>query len=296
MKFEGSFSPPIHTLCLIMTMFWDTVVQMSSTISHNLLTLLQMRDATGVVAARLLPPLLLTALATAAWSVLGCSLTTAPGVLLPAALWGIAPVPPAVQSHAHTFRLNEKLAAGIASLSTLAAFTLVPLLAGGVTLSSASGSLAPIAAALATGVTACVAAVLWTRNQTPSKSMTAGQGRVKMVFKAPPPVATTAGQVDSPAPLSSDSGAPELSQRGSEEGGREERGSGSEEPPKRASPFSDLGEWGNERLPPPQAAEAGPLRKMEWKRVARGRPFGHRLNKTRPVYAGSVGSTARMVV
>lgn len=148
----------------------------------------------GVLALRLLPPLLLggAALAALTWRA-GWPAARALGLLVPLLLCGVAPAPPQVLANAHRYRLDEGLASAICRTSAAAALVLLPLLAVTASVSAAAGSVLPFLVALGGVVTtlgggavASAAGLLQDRRQK------GPQGKVRMVY-APDATGAAAG-------------------------------------------------------------------------------------------------------
>lgn len=153
-----------------------------------------MWDASNVVALRLLPPFALAAIyllvAAVSKQTLG---VRAYSLLGPALVCGFAPLAPVVQSYAHTFRLNEKLAQSINNLSTATALTLTALLAAAVAGSKALNTLMPVTALVGGIIAACSAVLVVNGLQNPQRRQQL-QKRVRMVYTAQPSNATAAAE------------------------------------------------------------------------------------------------------
>eukprot|EP00887_Chlorella_sp_A99_P001349 scaffold14.g1349.t1 len=248
------------------------------TLDVSLPPLRQASDVAAALAVRLVPPLLLALAACAALSRVGWAPHEVLGLMAPLVACWVAPVSPQALAYAHRFRLNESLAAAIASTGSgtcLAAMALSSLAA---VLAAATGSLLPFCGALAgmAGALALAAAVLSLIDNR-SGGQTVGKDKVRMVYAGTAAPAQTAGEAQSAAGTAAApavvSGVPAPQPPGaaaSEPARAADLGAEQELQQRRRSAFSDVGD-GGAQPPSPQPPAAAARSSGSRRSGARGR-------------------------
>lgn len=164
--------------------------QLEAQHTHAYLSASQAGEVAALLAARLVPPLLLALAACGALARLGWPLPQVLSLVVPLVVCWAAPLPPQVLAYAHRFGLNESLAAAITSTGSGVSLAVLALTAAGAVLSAVTGSLLPFCGMLA-GVAGIITAAAVVLGKLPDEGLARSQ-KVRMVYNGPDGAAAAA--------------------------------------------------------------------------------------------------------